>query len=548
MNKIFKKVFNRSRGVFVAVSEVMTTASQCSGKAVVVIGSFGLLLLGNAQAADEYTHEGDYYKRDNSGPYDNTHDYTKATHMTITGSYFHLGDDAYHGNDSAFIGSTDHRGRGYATSTLDVYGNVTVTSKQDVHTNLAVGWSNYPDNANGTLNVRGNVLIGGRGGSASIDLAGIAENPDRHSVTGHLNVGGTLTIEQGGSLNLIYGGENNSDGTVTASVNINALNLYGSVVSWPGLFKNKTVNADYNYGDTVIYGGGYLTTSIPVKGVETNTFNNLTIQSGGNLGNAAPLVLGNKTTGATTIASTLNLNGGGVGNRSALTQHQGTVNVNLGTYDFGTYYKTNGSLINRSVLSVATFNQTNGTTTNTGNLTIGSGDLNGSLNSTGTLTLTGNFTSRGSLTSTGTLNNQGNWTETAHYAISGSLNNSGAVNFQNGFEFAANGRLNSSGTLQTNNAANIFDSLGHQGQTALSTVNLQAALPEETKTALTDLFRHYVPGTVAQSLIDHASFTGGKVIVTGVNLTTTQRDDLVQAFKAKFFLPDASISAVSQQC
>ena len=168
MNKIYKKVFNRSRGVFVAVSEVMTTASQCSGKAVVVIGSFGLLLQGNAQAADEYTHEGDYYKRDHSGPYNNTHDYTKATHMTITGSYFHLGDDAYHGNDSAFIGSTDHRGRGYATSTLDVYGNVTVTSKQDVHTNLAVGWSNYPDNANGTLNVRGNVLIGGRGGSASI--------------------------------------------------------------------------------------------------------------------------------------------------------------------------------------------------------------------------------------------------------------------------------------------------------------------------------------------------------------------------------------------
>ena len=110
------------------------------------------------------------------------------------------------------------------------------------------------------------------------------------------------------------------------------------------------------------------------------------------------------------------------------------------------------------------------------------------------------------------------------------------MNFQNGFEFASNGRLNSSGTLQTNNAANIFDSLGSQGQTALSTVSLQAVLPEEVKTSLTDLFRHYVPGTVAQSLIDHATFTGGRVIVTGVNLTTTQRDDLVQAFKAKFFL------------
>ena len=89
MNKIFKKIWNQSRGCFVAVSEAMATANQCSGKAV-VIGSLGLLLLANVQAADEYTHEGDYYKRDHSGPYNNTHDYTKATHMTITGSYFHL--------------------------------------------------------------------------------------------------------------------------------------------------------------------------------------------------------------------------------------------------------------------------------------------------------------------------------------------------------------------------------------------------------------------------------------------------------------------------
>ena len=548
MNKIFKKIWNQSRGCFVAVSEAMTAANQCSGKAV-VIGSLGLLLLTNVQATDEYTHEGDYYKRDHSGPYNNTHDYTKATHMTITGSYFHLGDDSYHGNDSAFIGSTDHRGRGYATSTLDVYGNVTVTSRQDVHTALSVGWSYYPDNANGTLNVGGNVIIGGRGGTASIDLAGVGEGSDRHSVTGRLNVNGVLTIEQGGSLNLIFGGENTADGTVTASVNTKALNLYGSVVSWPGLFKNKTVNADYNYGDAVIYSGGYLATNIPVKGVETNTFNNLTIQGGGNLGNATPLILGNKTAGATTIASTLNLNGGGVGNRSALTQHQGTVNVNSGSYDFGTYTKTNGSLINRSVLSIATFNQTNGTTTNTGNLTISNGDLNGSLNSTGTLSLTGNFTSRGNLTSSGTLNNRGNWTETNRVTIAGNLNNTGFANFQNGFQFG-NGRLTSSGTIQTNNALDIFDSLGTTGQQDLHYVALNSTVPQEAKTSLTDFFLKYLPGTVAKGLADHASFTGGKVIVTGVNLTQTQAADLAKAFKEQFFRlsPKVSTSAVLGQC
>ena len=234
--------------------------------------------------------------------------------------------------------------------------------------------------------------------------------------------------------------------------------------------------------------------------------------------------------------NSLNLAGGILTNRNLLTQVGGSVNVTAGSYDFGTLNKSNGVLSNASTLVITNFNQSNGTAANSGNLTIGNADLYGTLTNTGTLSLTGNVTTRGNLTSTGTLNNRGNWTETAHYAISGSLNNSGALNFQNGFEFASDGHLNSSGTLQTNNAANVFDSLGSQGQTALSTVSLHAALPEEVKTSLTDLFRHYVPGTVAQSLIDHASFTGGRVIVTGVNLTTTQRDDLVQAFKAKFFL------------
>ena len=232
----------------------------------------------------------------------------------------------------------------------------------------------------------------------------------------------------------------------------------------------------------------------------------------------------------------MNLAGGSVSNLSVLTHVGGSVLVSSGSYGIGTLNKSNGSLTNQATLTINNFNQSNGTAANSGNLTIGSADLGGSLANTGTLSLTGNVTTRGNLTSTGTLNNRGSWTETAHYAISGSLNNSGSVNFQNGFEFGSNGRLNSSGTLQTNNAANVFDSLGSQGQTALSTVSLQAVLPEEVKTSLTDLFRHYVPGTIAQSLIDHATFTGGRVIVTGVNLTTTQRGDLVQAFKAKFFL------------
>ncbi len=117
--------------------------------------------------------------------------------------------------------------------------------------------------------------------------------------------------------------------------------------------------------------------------------------------------------------------------------------------------------------------------------------------------------------------------------INNKIQNTGYLNVAN-LSFGQNGRLISSGTIQTSNASNIFDSLGSQRETALTSVSLDAQFPEETKTALTDLFRHYVPGSVAQNLIDHATFTGGKVIVTGVNLTQTQAADLTKAFKSKF--------------
>ena len=42
MNKIFKKVWNRRRGCFVAVSEAMSSAAQSSGKATVITA--GLVL------------------------------------------------------------------------------------------------------------------------------------------------------------------------------------------------------------------------------------------------------------------------------------------------------------------------------------------------------------------------------------------------------------------------------------------------------------------------------------------------------------------------
>ena len=536
MNRIFKKIWNRHRGCFVAVSEAMTAAGQRAGKATVVVGTVGLMFSGLVQATDEYIHEGDYYKRDHSGPYENTQDFTKAPHMVITGNYFHLGDNPHtDGEDHAYVAANDNQGRGFANSTLDVYGDITITGQEGIWTVLDIGWSHYCDNANGTLNVSGNVLIDGNGGLAGIGVAGIYEGSGNHNATGRLNIAGDLTIKKGGSVTLITGGTEDLDGTITATVKTKSLNLYSSVLSYPNLFENKTIISDNEWGDAVIYNGGYFSTPLSTNGSLTNAFNNLTLESGSIFINSSDLILGNKTTGATTIASTLNLNGGSVSDLTNLIQRQGALNVNSGSYQFGTLNKTDGTLSNKSSLSITNFNQSGGTTANTGTLTIGNSNLYGSLTSTGTLNLTGSVTSRGNLSSSGTLNNQGTWTEANAFNIAGTLNNTGTVNFQNGFSFASNGKLNSSGTVKTSNASNIFDSLGSMTSQELKYVSLGASTPQAVRTSLNNFFRKYLPGTVSQTLAQNASFTGGKIVITGVNLTTTQRDDLVKAFKAQFF-------------
>ena len=74
--------------------------------------------------------------------------------------------------------------------------------------------------------------------------------------------------------------------------------------------------------------------------------------------------------------------------------------------------------------------------------------------------------------------------------------------------------------------------------------------PQEVKSSLNDFFTKSAPGSIARKLINHASFTGGKVIVTGVNLTQTQADDLTKAFKEQFFRLSSKVSAsaVLGQC
>ena len=532
MNKIFKKIWNQSRECLVAVSEAMTAVSQSAVKATVLIGSIGLLLSGSSQAA--VVINGNVLNADSRLPNKYNGIFFISEDTTINGNFdYNLRTTTTNSDDDLLIGCVSDNEH-FPNVNLVVNGTTSFGPETWVSIGQVGNGSASNVNASLTtrdLNVSGWLYLGSR-----------AVNYQYVPFTSRLVVSGTMNLygsffNTGHKTGSGLGTDVHTSGT--GSFSVGTLNNWGNFN-----LASKNMNVSGEIGQLNINGGSF----------NQNSTNNIYIHNGvalnsGSLITQQPIIIGQRT-GNFSIGNSLVLAGGSLNQTSLLTQKGGQVSVTKGSYVFGTINKENGSLSNAATLSIANFNQSNGSSSNSGNLTISNVNLYGTLANTGTLSLTGNVTTRGNLTSTGTLNNRGNWTETAHYAISGSLNNTGSVSFQNGFEFASNGRLNSFGTLQTNNAANIFDSLGHQGQTALSTVNLQAALPEEVKTSLTDLFRHYVPGTVAQSLIEHATFTGGRVIVTGVNLTTTQRDDLVQAFKAKFFLPDAdaSTSAVSQQC
>jgi len=217
------------------------------------------------------------------------------------------------------------------------------------------------------------------------------------------------------------------------------------------------------------------------------------------------------------------------GNFSSKLTGSGPYNYNGGSFNAS---KVSGDIVVNiaSGLGASTSNFEGGNINNRGTLTVNGGWYK-NLNNYGTANFNGNATIA-KTTNYGTINSYGavNFTD--------KLNTSGTLNTHDGvWSFGPSGVLAvSGGIVQTNNAFNVFDSLGTTAQQELHYVGLNSVLPQEVKSSLNDFFTKYAPGSIAQKLINHASFTGGKVVVTGVELTQTQADDLKKAFKDKFFL------------
>lgn len=133
--------------------------------------------------------------------------------------------------------------------------------------------------------------------------------------------------------------------------------------------------------------------------------------------------------------------------------------------------------------------------------------------------------------------------------LNGALANTGATTVTGSLSFGASGQFNQTTGSLTTPIGNIFTGIDSRDKQVLSTVSLDAQMSEDVRSTLTNLFSNYVAGNLTEDIINHASFTGGKVVVTGVNLTTTQRDDLTKAFKEAFlsgFTPQINRDVLTQ--
>ena len=488
MNKIFKKVWNQRRGCFVAVSEAMTAASQNTGKATVITAG---LLLGLVS----------------------TPSYAIYKHI-------------YAGESTAGQ-NLDYAEQDYS---LNLHGNYTVGTGSNVSWSVRgkASFNIGPDNTVTTVN--GNLLLHSwhsgdlghftwdRSNSILVNSIGSLYIGDYDEI-GNLTRGGTdksnnltefrlkdsssITINGRGFSNTTFVQEGNS-----------VLSVNGSGMVFDGPFHidgNSRVDVHNNLqtrSNTYMTGG---TINPYGNWINTGSFN----LQGGNVNAGNGSLINNGTVTQTG------------GNFSSKLTGSGTYNYNGGSFNAS---KVSGDIVVNiaSGLGASTSNFEGGNINNRGTLTVNGGWYK-NLNNYGTANFNGNATIA-KTTNYGTINSYGavNFTD--------KLNTSGTLNTHDGvWSFGPSGVLAvSGGIVQTNNAFNVFDSLGTTAQQELHYVGLNSVLPQEVKSSLNDFFTKYAPGSIAQKLINHASFTGGKVVVTGVELTQTQADDLKKAFKDKF--------------
>ena len=484
MNKIFKKVWNRRRGCFVAVSEAMTAASQNAGKAAVVTAGLVLGLMSTPTYAI-YKH---IYGQSTAGQ---NLDYAEQDYsLNLWGNY------------TVGAGSNvSWSVRGEAS--FKIWPAHTVTT---VNGNLLLHSWHSGDLGHFTWDRSNSILVNNTGTLYIGDydeIGNLTRGGSNNLTEFRLKDSSSITINGRGFSNTTFVQEGNSVLSINGSGMVFDGPLQVNGNSRVDVHSNlQTRSNSYMTGGTINPYGNW---------INTGSFN----LQGGNVTAA---------NGSLTNNGTVTQTGG---NFSSKLTGSGTYNYNGGSFNAA---KVSGDIVVNiaSGLGASTSNFEGGNINNRGTLTVNGGWYK-SLNNYGTANFNGNATIA-KTTNSGTINTYGDVNFSDRLNTSGTLNtHDGVWSFGSAGVLAVNG-----GVVQTNNASNVFDELGTTAQQELHYVGLNSVVPQEVKTSLTDFFTQYAPGSIAQKLINHTSFTGGTVVVSGVNITQTQADDLTKAFKDQF--------------
>ena len=145
MNHIYKKVWSRVRGCFVAVSEAMTTACQNAGKALLISVAFApFFVSSNVNALEVLSGDVGTNQIRSQNRYGAFYD-----NVTVNGNLYH---SASQGPQYLYIGCTNRSDETFPDITLTVNGDFTVAND---------GWISIAQNNQGSTPAKGTLIVNG---------------------------------------------------------------------------------------------------------------------------------------------------------------------------------------------------------------------------------------------------------------------------------------------------------------------------------------------------------------------------------------------------
>ena len=556
MNKIFKSIWNKRRGCFVAVSEATTSFCQNGGKAGAIILASTLLspatLIGaelNASQPSTSIGSGTYVVSVTSSEKEILNHYSLG-HL---GSYrFNNGNDQQKKHEEivsrclAIPGCAKDYEEGYTVSLSYSY----TMYKDGGAGQMERNYSTDDGRLEGSKGIRKDKIIGSvvnNGSTVKLDRIHFDDPNNTYTQnSGSTDIG---TIEGPGKV-IINGGDVTANGLLTIAsakpaniavkdlhslANLNAISYAaGTKASFGGL---TNVANSLQIGNATLKVGGDYTQNI--RNAATNAIRNrfgssVNVVFTGNLAVDNSLDLSNGWT-SEVLNSVFNENGRAdylfhTLNWNAEDQDQTIGSGNI-QRNFGVKNIDNAGLItvnNGAVFAI--LGERADTKLGGGSFTADHGTLVFGANGVAS----GGDAWKVSVINGGSLRIASGDFTIHNLRLEGTANNLATLRLSE-FQFGANGHLISSGTLQADRSK-LF-SIEDSHIDGLNVVDLGSTQPQEVRQQLTEFFRKYVPENqkVLDEIVDHTQFTGGKVIVTNAHLTETQRDDLVKAFKEQFF-------------